>query len=167
MTLGRALLMTSALFVSAATPAFSAGTSAPPRPAVKLQLTGDLLAISDGKTVATPVAKSVLKQGDIVRYTILAINAGGKAAVALATVGPVPQKMEYVGGSASHPTGANVEYSLDGKIFSAQPMVVVNTPKGPVKKPADPAQYVAIRWTAQHPLAPKTRLRYTYEVRVK
>ena len=165
--LGRALLLTSAFFVSAAFPVLQAGASVPSRPAVKLQLSGDLLAVSGGKAVATPVEKSVLKHGDVVRYTILATNSGAKPAVALSTVGPVPQRMEYVGGSASHAAGASVDYSLDGKTFSPQPTVTVNTSRGPVQKPASPDQYVAIRWTALKPLAPKARLRYTYEVRVK
>lgn len=167
MTLGRALLLTSAFFLSAAWPALSAGTPAPPRPAVKLQLTGDLLAIADGKTLATPVEKSVLKRGDVVRYTIVAVNAGSKPAVALSTIGPVPQRLEYIAGSASRSAGAAVEFSLDGKSFSAQPTVTVNTSRGPVEKPANPDQYVAVRWTALHPLAPKAHVRYTYEARVK
>jgi len=167
MTLGRALLLTSAFLLSAALPVLTAAAPVPAHPVVKLQLAGDLLAQADGKIVATPVDKAVLKRGDLVRYTIVASNAGGKPAVALSTVGPVPARMEYVAGSASHAPAASVEFSLDGKSFSAQPMVTVNTSRGPVQKPADPEQYVAVRWVNARPLAPKQRVRYTYEVRVK
>ncbi len=110
--------------------------------------------------------KAVLKKGDLVRYTIVASNAGAKPAVALSTVGPVPQRTEYVGGTAFG-QGALVEFSLDGKRFSTHPTIVVNTSRGPVEKPAPPEQYVAIRWTAQRALAPKHATRYSYEVRVK
>src|SRR5579872_2010811 len=167
MTLGRALLLTSAFFVSAALPVFSAGVSGPAQPAVKLQLLGDLLTIAEGKAVSTPVDKAVLKKGDLVRYTIVALNSGAKPAVSLSTVGPVPSRMEFVGGSASRAPGSVIEYSLDGKSFSAQPTVTVNTSRGPVVKPASPDQYVAVRWTSQRPLGPKQKIRYTYEVRVK
>ena len=167
MTFLRALLLSSGLLLSASASAFATSQAAPPHPAVKLHLTGDLIVASGDKTVATPVDKAVLKKGDVVRYTIVAQNSGGKSAVAVSTVGPVPQRTQFVAGSASHQAGALIEYSLDGKSWSAQPMVVVNTPRGPVQKAADPAQYVAVRWTAQHPLAPKQSLRYSYEVRVK
>ena len=165
MTLGRALLSTSAFLLSAVLPALS--SPVPGHPVIKLQLSGDLLALSDGKTVATPVEKAVLKHGDLVRYTIGAANNGGKPAISLSTVGPVPPRMEYVDGSASHPAGASIKFSLDGKTFSAQPTVTVNTSRGPVQRPAPPDQYVAVRWIAQRPLAPKQRARYSYEVRVK
>src|SRR5579883_2955383 len=101
MTLGRALLLTSAFLLSAALPVLTAAAPVPAHPVVKLQLAGDLLAQADGKIVATPVDKAVLKRGDLVRYTIVASNAGGKPAVALSTVGPVPARMEYVAGSRS------------------------------------------------------------------
>ena len=167
MTLGRALLLTSGFLLSLGLPAAANPNTLQPHPAVKLQLSGTLVAISDGKTVETPVDKAILKRGDLVRYSIVAVNAGGKAAVALSTIGPVPQRTQYVGGSASQPAGATMEFSLDGKTFSAHPTIVVNTPRGPVQKPAPPEQYVAIRWTADKALAPKGRARYSYEVRVK
>ena len=167
MTLGRVLLVTGAFLLSAALPSFAGTGSTASRPAVKLQLSGDLLTVSDGKTIATPIEKAVLKKGDLVRYTIVALNAGGKPAASLSTVGPVPQRTAYVASSASHPSNASIAFSLDGKSFSAQPMVTVNTPSGPVQKPALPEQYVAVRWIAQRALAPKQSLRYTYEDRVK
>lgn len=167
MYFARALLLSSGFLLCAIAPALSAAPHAPAHPAVRLQLSGDLITIADGKTVATPVEKAVLKKGDLVRYTIVASNAGAKPAVSLSTVGPVPQRTQYVGGSASHASGASIEYSLDGKAWSAQPMVTVTTDHGPVQKPADPAQYVAVRWLAQRALAPKQSVHYSYEVRVK
>lgn len=164
---GRTLLMTSIFLLSAGLTAFAGQHESAPHPAVKLRLSGDLLAIADGKTVATPVEKAVLKKGDLVRYTIVASNAGGKPAVALSTIGPVPQRTQYVDGSASQGAGALVEYSLDGKTFSARPTITVNTSRGPVSKPAPPDEYVAIRWTSQRPLSPKHVERFSYEVRVK
>lgn len=136
-------------------------------PAVKLQLTGALMTMEQNKVVVTPLDKAQLKAGDLVRYTILAKNGGSAAAVALQTVGPIPVKTQYVAGTASHPNGVKLVYSLDGKAFSAQPMVEVKTDHGMVKKPADPSQYVALKWIASRALPPKGTFSYSYEVRVK
>lgn len=162
MSLGRALLLSTALFACIAGTALAAS-----HPIVKLQLSGAMIAGSGDKTTATPLDKVQLKAGDLVRYTIAAKNAGSSPAVSLHTVGPVPSRTQYVAGSATRPGGAKLEYSLDGKTFSAKPMVEVNTGHGTVKKPADPAQYVALRWIAAKPLSPKGTILYSYEVRVK
>jgi len=51
-------------------------------------------------------------------------------------------------------------------MWSAQPLVTVTTPKGLVRRPADPSAYMAVRWIASK-VAPKSALTFTYEVRVK
>ena len=146
------------------TPALAA--KLPAKPHVALHLSGDLISVVDGKTIAKPVADVVLKKGDLVRYTIVATNEGGAPAIALKPADSIPKQSAYVAGSASG-AGGSVEFSLDNKHWSARPTVTVQTAHGPVTRAADPSTYVAIRWVVAHPLAPKHHVAYSYEVRVK
>lgn len=138
------------------------------KPLVSLKLAGFLVQkATDGKEQLTPVEKTVLKPGEIVRYEIDALNAGDSAASKLAPVAHIPANTTFVAGTASAAAAATIEYSLDGgKTWSLRPMVTVQTPTGPVQKPADPATYNAVKWISTGSLAPKSTVAYLYEVRV-
>lgn len=151
-------LLVSAVFLICASPALA-------RPVVKLHLSGVLLERSGGSVKQTPVEGVVLKPGQIVRYTITAWNVGDSAALRLMPLGPVPKNTAIVPGSARD-GGALVQYTLDGKTWSARPMLAVKTPKGTFEKPAGPALYKAVRWIAQRGLAPHKKFVFTYDVRV-
>ncbi len=135
------------------------GTFALSAPAVKLHLSGVLLSSVSGAEKQTPLEKIALKKGDLVRYTIEATNVGNTPALNVKTVGPVPKATQYVPGSASQMSGVSIEYTVDGKTWSAHPMIE--------SKPAAPSQYVAVRWINHHSLASHAMLKLAYEVRVK
>jgi uncharacterized repeat protein (TIGR01451 family) len=160
MKLGRALLCSSAIFLLL-------GGFALARPAVNLHFSGALVQKVDGKVTRKPVQGLTLHAGDIVEYSIDATNGGDQAALGFSSVGPVPAHMQYVSGSARAAQPAAIEYSIDGKTWSAQPMQVVKTARGEQRKPAPASAYVSVRFTAQRPLAPKATFHYTYEVVVK
>ncbi|MGZ6196282.1 MAG: hypothetical protein ACXWNL_01340 [Vulcanimicrobiaceae bacterium] len=135
------------------------------RPVVKLHLKGVVVQQSEGRTSQTPVEGVVLKAGDLVRYTIAASNSGDSPALKLTPVGPVPKATSFVPGSA-RAAGAFAEFTLDGKTWSAHPMLSTKTPNGIVAKPADPSLYRAVRWITKRALPPKSVFVYSYDVRV-
>jgi len=145
---------------------FFAGLSvALARPIVRLHLSGALLQQHDGRQVQKPIDGLVLKAGDLIRYSIVATNAGDSPALSLIPVGPIPKSTAYVPGSARG-NDATLEFSLDGKTWSKKPMLSIQTAHGVVKKPADPVLYKAIRWITKGALAAHKQLVFSYDVRV-
>ena len=138
------------------------------RPDVQVHLNGALVQKSaNGHVTTTPVAGLTLHAGQTIVYTIDAQNAGSDAALDFSTAGAVPAHTQFVAGSVSAPAATTVEYSLDGKTWSAHPTIAVKTAHGVVHKAASPSQYVSIRFTAKHALAPRATFHYSYEVLVK
>lgn len=130
-------------------------------PSVKLSLSQALIVQKDGKAVATAVPEGGAKYGSTLRYTIVATNAGDKPALRVTPVGRVPHGSTFVADSA---TPRIAQYTLDGKTWSAKPMVEVKEANGKkVKKPADPSQYVGVRWQIAK-LLPKKSQTFSYEV---
>jgi uncharacterized repeat protein (TIGR01451 family) len=160
MKLGRALLSSTAVFLLLNGLAWA-------RPLVSLHFSGALVQRVDGKVALKPVQGLTLHSGDVVQYTIDATNGGNQSALGFSTVGPVPSHMQYVSGSAHAAQPAAIEYSIDGKTWSARPMQTVKTARGEERKPAPPSAYVSVRFTAGKALAPKATFHYTYEVVVK
>ncbi len=154
-------------FALAAVVMFLTPVSAFAKPNVQLRLSGVLVTqSSDGQETTTSLEKVTPKKGELYRYTVIASNVGTDPAFKVVTKENVPNGTAFVGGSASKSRGVVIEYSLDGKTWSAKPMVSVATPKGLVRRPADPSAYASIRWIAPK-VAPKSALTFTYEVRVK
>jgi uncharacterized repeat protein (TIGR01451 family) len=142
---------------------FSAAAFA--RPNVKLTLGQMLVTQVNGKTTLSDVPSDGAKRGSTLRYTIVAKNVGDQPALALEPIGNVPPGETFVGGSASH--NGSIQYTLDKKAWSAQPMVEVKLANGKmVKRPADPSTFAAVRWVVAK-IAPKQSLSFTYEVRIK
>ncbi len=154
----RAPLLLGAIFACCSAAAAAA-------PAVKLHLSGVLVQHSNGQIKQTPVQGLTLKAGDLVRYTIVATNVGTSPAFKLVPVGPIPQATSYVLQSARGDDAA-VQYTLDGKSWSARPAFSVKTPRRTLVKAADPALYKAVRWIAPRALAPHKTQTFSYEVRV-
>ncbi|HEV3086299.1 MAG TPA: hypothetical protein VGX96_03655 [Candidatus Elarobacter sp.] len=136
------------------------------KPNVTLKLTGSVVAkAADGKVTHSPLAGA--KPGDQIEWDIVAVNAGDTAAMKLATVERVQAGTAYVAGSA-HGSHARVEFSLDGRTWSAAPTVTVRRADGTTEvRKADPSLYTALRFVADGALAPKGSESYSYEVRVK
>lgn len=120
-------------------------------PNVQLRLSGSIVSFAGGKEVDAPLNRPV-HGGEIVRYTILARNAGGASAYSLMPVGRVPARTQLVKIDAM-PKGAHVAYTLDGTHWIATP--------------AHPDQVRAVRWSMAQPLAAKNSAVFSYEVRVK
>jgi uncharacterized repeat protein (TIGR01451 family) len=145
------------------------GAIADAKPSVALKLSGVLVEHDkNGGEKTSAVETAQLKPGDVVRYVIVASNAGSDPARNLVPVGQVPAGTAFVAGSATSKEAPHVEYSLDGgKTWSAAPTVKVHTPAGDVVKKADPATYTSLRWIDGKPLAPKGSATFVYTVRVK
>jgi uncharacterized repeat protein (TIGR01451 family) len=137
------------------------------QPNVALKLNGYVVQHGADGDKLVPVERAQLKPGDVIKYVIVASNAGGEAARNLATVGRVPAGTSFYGAPATA-GAARAEYSLDGgKTWSAVPMVKAHTASGDVLAKADPATYTAVRWVESKPLAPKSSVAFAYEVRVR
>ncbi|HVS45956.1 MAG TPA: hypothetical protein VMS32_04760 [Verrucomicrobiae bacterium] len=150
-------LLTAAVFI------FSAAALA--RPNVKLVLSQTLVTQVNGKTTFSAVPSEGAKRGSTLRYTIVASNTGDAPALQFEPVGNVPSGATYLAGTAS--TNAPLQYTLDKKTWSTQPMIEVKLPNGKtVKRPADPSTYAAVRWTVAK-VPPKKPMSFTYEVRIK
>lgn len=134
------------------------------RPVVTLKLTvANVQTDANGKDVLTPSAGKVVHGGDRLRYEIIASNTGDRAATQVRPYDMIPAGTEFIAHSATG--NGKVEYALDGKTWSAVPLVVVHTNDGDKTIPADPATYKAIRWTTT--LAPGASSAFGFDVRVK
>ncbi len=158
MTRWLAPLIVGAIFLCGAGPAAA-------RPVVTLHLTGVLIEQNGDHTTQKPIEGLVLKPGDRVRYTIAARNTGTSPAIALVPIGPIPKATSYVPGSA-HAAGATLQFTLDGKTWSPNPMFTVKTAAGLAKRPVSPSLYRAVRWVSHRALAPHKDVLFSYEVRV-
>lgn len=142
------------------------GAAAEAKPSVALALKGSLVeqTAQGPKLVALPAAG--LRPGERLRYDIIATNVGTDPTTALVPQAKIPSGTAYAPGSAGSEFG-RPEFTLDGKTWSVAPTIVVRTPAGDVVKKADPSTFIAVRWIAAKPLAPKASLDFSYEVRVK
>ncbi len=138
------------------------------RPAVALKLVGVFVQKNpDGTPHLVPVGSQEARPGDRIRWYLTAANSGDSAALGLTPVGKIDRLTAFVPGTAAAP-GARVEYSLDnGKTWSPNPTVTLQTPTGLQVRKADPARYTAVRWASAAPLKPGASAHYTYEVTVR
>jgi uncharacterized repeat protein (TIGR01451 family) len=156
-----------AAILTAVLPALAA-TAAIAKPVVVVTLAqATVVTAADGAEHVAALTDNVpVTRGTAIRYTVSAKDTGTDPARRLALTGRVPSGTAYTPGSLRGP-GGHAEYSLDGKTFSAHPMVAVKTSAGSVLQPADPAQYVVVRWVKDAPLDANTSTGFSYEVRVK
>ncbi len=147
---------------------FLASTPAWAKPVVVVTLSqGTVVTAADGTThLAGMDAAGPIGRGVIIRYTITAKDTGTDVARRLELTGHIPLGTAFAPDSI-HGPGGRAEFSLDGKVFSAHPMVTVKTATGDVLQPADPALYVMVRWIKDGPLAAATTSSFSYDVLVK
>jgi uncharacterized repeat protein (TIGR01451 family) len=144
-------------------------TAAFARPDVVLHLSGATVQkTASGVDKFVPlVPDQKLKAGEVVRWTIVGTNKGSDPALHFTPSDKIPPGTAYIAGSATTANG-RVEFSLDeGKTWSLKPTLTIQSATGPVQKAADPSSYTNIRWIADKPVAPKSVVRFAYEVRVK
>lgn len=147
---------------------FVCATTAWAKPAVVITLAQATVATAaDGTSHLVPLDANVaIARGSTIRYTVSAKDVGSDAARGLALCGHIPAGTAFVAGSVRGP-GGHAEYSLDGKTFSARPMVAKDTPGGSVLEPADPSRYVMVRWVKDAPLEAAAAVSFSYDVIVQ
>jgi uncharacterized repeat protein (TIGR01451 family) len=135
------------------------------RPDVKVNLIGS---VERDSKVMTLDKATVVRPGEVLTWTVDAVNVGGAPALEYRAITHIPRGTEYVKGSAQA-EGANALYSIDGgKSFSPQPMIEQKQADGSVKlTPAPLSMYTSIRYEWANPLAPGAKVAASYQVRVK
>ena len=135
------------------------------RPEVKMSLSGGVE--RDSKLVALDKA-TVVKPGEVLTWTIDAVNSGNAPAREYQAVAHIPRGTEFVSDSAQV-EGAKAVFSIDGgKSFSPQPMIEQKDTDGSVKRVAAPvSMYTNIRYEWTNPLVEGGKVSASYKVRVK
>jgi uncharacterized repeat protein (TIGR01451 family) len=135
------------------------------RPEVKVSLSATVERDSKVMTLDKSVA---VEPGEVLTWTVEALNVGDAPAIEYRTVAQIPPGTEYLKGSA-RAEGATAMYSIDGgKSFSQQPMVDQRQADGSVKvTPAPLSMYTSIRYEWANPLAQGAKVSASYQVRVK
>ncbi|BAU11377.1 hypothetical protein LEP3755_18710 [Leptolyngbya sp. NIES-3755] len=144
------------------------------QPKVELQLIAKQKVIQKDAQGKEQVSWSVLtkdtmvQKGTVLRFQVVAKNAGDRPAQKLVVTQPVPKGTIYAANSATA-NGAELTYSIDGgKTFAANPMVQVTLPDGRTEmKPAPVEAYSHVQWTFDKAIVPKNTLEVTYDVSVR
>ena len=102
-------------------------------------------------TRLVPVEKIV--PGNEVIYTVSATNVCDQAADNVVIDNPVPQHMDYVGGSAIGP-GTDVSFSIDGGFNFGKPETLKVAGADGAQRQAEPREYTNIRWVMRNQLKP-------------
>jgi uncharacterized repeat protein (TIGR01451 family) len=135
------------------------------KPEVNVVLAGTVE--RDSQVLSLDKADAV-NPGEVLRWTINSENKGEGEAKQYKVVGKIPAGTEFVADSAKAEGLAKVTYSLDGKNFSAQPMIEEKQADGSVKSvPAPTSLYKQLRFEWENSLNPKEKLNAFYEVKVK
>ena len=135
------------------------------RPEVKMSLSGGVE--RDSKLLALDKS-TVVTKGEVLSWTIDAVNNGGAPALEYKAVARIPRGTEFVQDSAKA-EGAQPQFSIDGgKSYSPQPMIERKEADGSVKRvPAPASMYTDIRYELANPLAAGGKFSAAYKVRVK
>ncbi len=97
-----------------------------------------------GREIVKLAPADRLVPADQVIYTLEVRNTAATAAAAPAVTFPIPEHALYLANSAVGP-GADVSYSVDGRIFDKPENLKVTGADGN-SRPATPADYTHIRW---------------------
>lgn len=136
------------------------------RPEVKINLS----AAVERDNGLVPVEKAqIVKQGEVLDWTIDSANAGNGPALNYKAVSRIPAGTSFIAGSAKGEGAAKVVYSIDGgKTYSINPMIDEKQADGSIKKvPAPVSLYTHVRYEWADPLAPGGHVAASYKVRIK
>jgi uncharacterized repeat protein (TIGR01451 family) len=139
------------------------------KPRVQLTLSAEKKVVQQDKTAWQPLQGTVLVQpGDVLRYNLAGENKGGSPAKNLVLTQPVPKGTVYILNSATNNT-TKVSFSIDGgKTFVANPTIQVKLANGKVEtRPAPAERYSFIRWDVKQAIAPQSRIKVSYQVKVR
>jgi uncharacterized repeat protein (TIGR01451 family) len=116
-------------------------------------------------------ASTAVQPADVVRYSVIARNAGELPVRDLSITQPVPLGTRYILDSAAMTTdhAPQITYSIDnGQTFTANPTIQVTLPNGKVEtRPAPAEMYTHVRWTLTRALDPAVPAKVSYLVRVR
>ena len=111
-----------------------------------------------------------LQPGDVVRYTISGNNRTEQPIAGLTLNDDIPENMVILLGTARVDNGTgSIDYSADGgKTYSRSPMIRETRPDGTlVSRPATPEEYTHVRWAFTEPVAAKSTVAGSYQVRLQ
>ncbi len=112
------------------------------------------------------VAKTKVLPGDTVVFTTIYKNIGKKPAEQVVITNPVPDHMDYIGGSAEG-NGAKIDFSVTkGRRYGSPAALTIRDAQGHVRK-AKPNDYTTIRWTVIKPIAPGAVGRVSFKAKVQ
>lgn len=135
------------------------------KPAVNVVLAGT---VERDKAVLSLDKTETVNPGEVLHWTISSENKGDGAAKDYKVVGKIPAGTEFIADSAKPEGLAKVTYSLDGKNFSAQPMIEEKQADGSVKSvPAPTSLYKQVCFEWENSLNPNEKLNASYDVKVK
>ncbi|GJD19490.1 hypothetical protein LYNGBM3L_37780 [Rivularia sp. IAM M-261] len=145
------------------------------QPKVNLNLVADVQqrqkSAQDKETISWKVldSKTVVKPGDVVRFTLTGKNEGTRAAKNMAFTQAISRGLTYQLNSAIPVKGANVTYSIDqGQTFVANPTVKVTLANGKVEERPAPAEaYTHVRWNFSQELEPSASVQTGYLTKVR
>lgn len=107
--------------------------------------------------------------GDVLRYTIVYVNAGTSEARNAVIVDPLPEGTFYIGNSAVG-DGSIITFSLDGKTFQTPPMLTYKIKQDDgteTEHKATPEMYTHISWKLSKPVPPGGTGTLNFKVNVK
>jgi uncharacterized repeat protein (TIGR01451 family) len=99
------------------------------------------------------VAAEKIVPGNEVIYTVSATNICDQPAHNVVIDNPVPQHMDYIGGTAIGP-GTEVSFSVDGGLNFGKPDALKVAAADGTPRQAEPREYTNIRWVMRNPLKP-------------
>ncbi len=106
---------------------------------------------ADGRAATRVVPPSKVIPGTVMVYTITAHNACPIASERVVITNPVPEHMQYIGGSATRELGEPL-YSVDGQAYSRLEALEARAPDG-ATRPARNEDIRSIRWTLSRAIA--------------
>ncbi|NNM98597.1 MAG: hypothetical protein HKL91_02215 [Candidatus Eremiobacteraeota bacterium] len=138
------------------------------KPVLHLELTQALVLHVRGGTAYRPVPATGARPGEELRFTVKATNVGDSPAIGAEILKQIPAGEVFRAGTVVSPADATVTYSLNGRSFSARPMLRVRKPDGTVVlRPAPPSSYRALRWQLRKPFAVHATAVFRFNVRIK
>jgi uncharacterized repeat protein (TIGR01451 family) len=145
----------------------TAGVYAADKACVELKTSAEVEhdVVEQGQTVKRLEPAGKVVPGDEIVWTITATNVCKTPTDNVVIANPVPEHMTYVANSAIG-SGADIDYSLDGKEFDGAADLQVRTDDGTLRA-ARAFEYRVIRWTYKNAFAPGATAFVRYRALVK
>lgn len=121
---------------------------------------------TDGVKIMQKVPADKVIPGEEVIYTITFTNSGDRPAENLVVKNPIPEHMNYVGGSAAGENSV-ITYSVDnGQSFDVPGKLTVKDTQGKTQA-AEASDYTHVCWTLTEPVAPNSSGMVSFRARLE